>query len=363
MPTRVANQNTRFPSSFPLANQVCNSVNCYQHTEYTVVCKDSRLSHGRSRRNVPSGEERGKTLSSSASSVERVVFLDHSLFYYTAGRKEKSINKQLSQDNRRLPLGIGKNVQIRVSPLSSPNKPRRLQAKEQMTRIKKSSGRTLDKTIEKGQTNQIERTTELNQGNPERSQTGEKTYQKDTVQVSENAFTRIFLDDMRELQCESNRDDDSTKKSPGQRGHSNTGAIVLSPLRSPERRSQRRKEEIHKSTSKVADWLSTHDISIGINSKATETCQTEPGCEGENGCCYLAGICPQKKMLALEHRVQKNPSKQLLSTMYNFLIGFRLIRSSPHSSFQQCCANKRTLFPPILFKNSTLFVVESRPFY
>ena len=271
------------------------------------------------------------------------------MFYYTAGRKEKSINKQHGQHNRRLPLGIGKNVQIRVSPLSTPNKPRRLQAKEQMSRIKTSSGGTLDKPREKGQTNQIERTTELNQGNPERSQTGEKTYQKDAVQESEDAFIRIFLDDMRELQCESKRDDDSTKKSLGQRGHSNTGAIVLSPLRSPERRSQRRKEEIHKSTSKVADWLSTHDISTGINSKATETCQTEPGREGENGC-YLAGIFPQKKTLALGHRVQRNPSKQLLRTLYSFLIGFRFIPSSPHSSLHQCCAHKRTLFPPILFK-------------
>jgi len=286
-----------------------------------------------------------------AFSVERVFFLDHSLFHYTAGSKEKSINKQLSQDNPRLPLGIGKNIQIRVSPLSSPNKPRSLQAKEQMTRIKKSSERTLDKPREKGQTNQIERTTELNQGNPERSQTGEQTYQKDTVQESENAFIRIFLDDMRELQCGSRRDDDSAKRrSLEQEGHSNTGAIFLSPLRSPERRSQRRKEEIHKSTSKVADWLSTHDISTGINSKATETCQTEPGCEGENGCCYLAGIFPQKKTLALGHRVQRNPSKQLLRTLYSFLIGFRFIPSSPHSSLQQCCAHKRTLFPPILFK-------------
>lgn len=268
----------------------------------------------------------------------------------TAGSKEKSITKQHSQDNPRLPLGIGKNIEIRISPLASPNKRRTLQAKEQMTRIKKSSERNLDKPGEKGQKNQIERNTELNQGNPESSQTGKQTYKKVTVQESENAFIRMFLDDMRELQCESGRDDDSTKRSLEQRGHSNTGGIVLSPLRSPKRRSQRRKEEIHKSTSKVADWLSTHDISTGINSNATETCQTKPGCKGEDGCCYLAGIFPKKKTLAWGQSVQKNSSKQLLRTLYNFLIGFRFIPSSPHSSFQQCCAHKRTSFPLILFK-------------
>ena len=178
----------------------------------------------------------------------------------------------------------------------SQGKTRASQAKRKAKQVENStelSRETPRSSEEKGKRNQIKKSAKLSRDKPRSSRTkGEgKHIKENTVPEQENDFLRTFLVDMRELQSESRHDEGSSERclngTMERRGYTERCAILStskfkSLFRMPEHCRPRRKEAIVKSATKVADWLSTHDVSSNVND-VTETCNTELDNEGENG--------------------------------------------------------------------------------
>ena len=113
---------------------------------------------------------------------------------------------------------------------------------------------------------------------------------KDTELEKEHEEIQGFPN-MQELQSKSRHDEDSTERclnsTMERRGSADSGAILStskfeSLFSMAEHCRPRRKEAIVKSATKVADWLSTHDVSSNVID-VTETCNTGLDNEGENG--------------------------------------------------------------------------------